>query len=133
MSYQDLADQISQAPAAGLAQRRSVPNVSGIYAVWLDDKTELLSLGRTAKLRRAIDALYTKPRQSSMMALRLYDKYVHPLRPPQASTEDVNALTRRWIAEHIHFTYVEVPWPDTQQALRELLHALQPAVHAGRL
>ena len=125
----ELVTRLMESPSLEPVDLQSIPESPGLYAAWLHDKQDCLYVSSAKSLRTQISDALTGDRHKNDLAIRIYDRYVHPLRSAQASTRAVNKLTREWMLDHVTFTCVHLERREHPRALSHAIRIMRPSLH----
>jgi len=120
MNFDKLEEKMREAPLISFEFLQKVPEVSGVYAAWLEGESSCFYVGSADNLKRRIDEHFSGSRAADRFCLYVYDLYVHDKRPSGLKTREVNRLTKVWIRENIKFKCVEVQKSEAKELEKEM-------------
>jgi excinuclease UvrABC nuclease subunit len=121
--------QLTEGPQLGPADMRDAPGAPGLYTLWTDIDERCLYVGAaTTSLRARLRSHFSGNRSGDDFCLCVYDRFAFPLRSETATTAEINALTGKWIADHVTYRFVTVlrPKPGLSVLKQELQRCLDP-------
>lgn len=120
MNFDKLEEKMREAPLISFEFLKKVPEVSGVYAAWLEGESSCFYVGSADNLKRRIAEHFSGSRAADRFCLYVYDIYVHDKRPSGLKTREVNRLTKVWIRENIKFKCVEVQESEAKELEKEM-------------
>jgi hypothetical protein len=132
MEFVQLEERMMQAPLTHHGKLMDVPTTSGVYTAWLSGSDQCFYVGRSANLWSRIRAHFSGARGGDQFCLYVYDSYVHAERcasGDQVKTNDVNALTSKWIRSKVAFRWVTLEYNESLRAEAHLRRDWRPTLN----